>query len=107
MFIPFPVILLASQLVVTVADDVPQFDSAALCRQDEAAAGVPLLGKPNACVTDEQEARDKVAKVWSQLSPADREQCTQTAKIGGPGSYVELLVCVEMRAVARTLPESK
>ena len=119
MFIPFTAALLGSQLVVAIADEIPHFDSQALCHDAPALTGdnnclkdeedaphldsqalcrdAPAVTGANSCLKDEQDARDKLAKIWSQVSPTDRTQCTQTAWIGGPGSYVKLLFCVEAR----------
>jgi hypothetical protein len=48
------------------------------------------------CMRDENEARDQLAKEWTQFSPGDRERCTSITKTGGIPSYVELIVCLEM-----------
>ena len=125
MFSPLTAALLGSQLVVAIADEIPHFDSEALCRDAPALTGAnsclndeqaaphfdpqplcrdaPALTGANSCLKDEQDARDKLAKFWAQISPTDRTQCTQTAGIGGPGSYVKLLVCVE--AASKPLKE--
>ena len=86
MFISFTATLLGSQLVVAIADEMPHLDSQALCRD------ASLF---NSCLKEEQDAREKLAKIWAQVSPTGQTQCTQTAQIGGPASYVKLLFCVE------------
>jgi hypothetical protein len=107
MFVPFAAMLLGSQLIVMVADELPHFNIDATCRTDEAAAAGPSLAGPGGCKRDEQDARDQLAKVWTQFNAADRANCTQTSMIGGPGSYIELLTCLQLRSEARKLPDSK
>jgi hypothetical protein len=107
MFIPFTAMLLGSQLVVAVADEVPRFNIDATCRTDEGAGGGPSLAGAGGCKRDEQDAHDRLAKMWAQFNAGDRADCTQTSMIGGAGSYVELLTCLQLRSDARKLPDSK
>lgn len=107
MFVPFAAMLLGSQLIVMVADELPQFNIEVTCRTDEAAAAGPSLTGPGGCKRDESDARDRLAKVWTRFDAADRANCTQTSMIGGPGSYIELLTCLQLRSEARKLPDSK
>ena len=64
----FPIIVLTSQLVIAVADDVPQFNIERGCRVDSASAFDPKAGM-NAtikrCVDDEQQAKDQLQTQWS------------------------------------------
>lgn len=53
------------------------------------------------CLKSEREARDKLAGEWTQHSAADRNLCTQTARMGGLESYVQLLTCLELQQDAR------
>ena len=75
MLISFPTLVLASQLIVTVADDVPNFNIERGCKIDSAAASDPKAGL-NAtikrCADDEHAAKDQLQTLWSQSAPSDR-----------------------------------
>jgi hypothetical protein len=53
------------------------------------------------CLKSEHEARQKLAGEWTQHSAADRSLCTQTARMAGFESYVQLLTCLELTQDAR------
>jgi hypothetical protein len=73
-------------------------------RADLPDAGLP--GRDSAqCQRDEQDARSKLEKDWSQYSAAQRNQCDGLVTTGGAPSYVELLTCLEMAKQAKELPE--
>jgi hypothetical protein len=94
-------ILLASQLVVTVADQVPSFDVGPACR-----APVDVVGiSAESCLNDEKEARQQLAKEWSHFSARDKEMCTDETKSYNP-SYVELLTCLESARDAEAYGQS-
>jgi hypothetical protein len=57
------------------------------------------------CQRDEQDARSKLEKDWSQYSAAQQRQCDGLVTTGGAPSYVELLTCLEMAKQAKELPE--
>ena len=57
------------------------------------------------CMSDEEKARSKLATEWDQFAHSDRTNCTDLAKLGTGQSYVELITCLEMAKVARTLPK--
>jgi hypothetical protein len=68
----FPIIVTATQIVL-VADSVPKFDVERTCR---AAAVAGLPGRDSAsCQRDEQDARSKLEKDWSQYNATQRSQC--------------------------------
>jgi hypothetical protein len=68
----FPIILTATQIVLA-ADSVPKFDVERTCR---GAAVADLPGRDSAaCQRDEQDARSKLEKVWSQYSAPQRSEC--------------------------------
>ena len=48
------------------------------------------------CMRDEDEARDTLAKEWTQFAAQDQRRCVGETQTGGSPSYVELLVCLEM-----------
>jgi hypothetical protein len=112
MLMQFPMIVLASQLVVAVADDVPKFDIGRGCKVDSASAFDPSAGM-NAtikrCVDDEQQAKDQLQTQWSGFINSDRAMCTgETVGLKSdagstPPSYVELLTCLQDQQLARKL----
>jgi hypothetical protein len=108
MLIPFSMIALSTQLVMTVADGVPKFDIARGCRVDSTQAfdlSVGLNETVKRCVADEQQALTKLQTQWSQFREPDRTQCTGEANIGGTPSYVDLLTCLQLANDARQLPK--
>jgi hypothetical protein len=108
MLIPFSMIALSTQLVMTVADGVPKFDIARGCRVDSTQAfdlSVDLNETVKRCVADEQQALTKLQTQWSQFREPDKTQCTGEANIGGTPSYVDLLTCLQLANDARQLPK--
>jgi hypothetical protein len=89
-------VLLASQLVIPVADRAPRFDFEPGCR---ATIG-DGIGTLQSCEDDEKTAREQVAKQWNQFSGPDRSMCTEMTQTKHP-SYVELLSCLEMMRDAK------
>jgi hypothetical protein len=55
----------------------------------------------------EDEARKGLAKDWSKIPIAERNQCIATMAKGGFPSYVELVVCVEMMRDSRVHREEE
>jgi hypothetical protein len=98
----FPIVLTATQIVLA-ADSVPKFDVERTCRAAEV-TGLP--GRDSAaCQRDEQDARSKLEKDWSQYGAAQRNECDGLVTKGGAPSYVELLTCLELAKQAKELPE--
>jgi hypothetical protein len=109
MLIPISLILV-SQLVVAVSDDVPKFDIARGCKIDSAAAFDPNAGMGGTikrCMGDEQQARDQLQAHWSDFINADRVMCTglTTNDSATPPSYVELQTCLQDQQFARKMPK--
>ncbi len=98
-----PIFLTGSHIILA-ADSVPKFDVERTCRAAVGEAGVPG-GDSAECQRDEQDARSKLEKDWSQYSAAQRSQCDGLVTTGGAPSYVELLTCLEMAKQAKELPE--
>lgn len=95
---PFTVsmIALGTQLVVPVADGVPKFDIARICKLDVAAtAGLAVDQSTKRCMSDEQRAKQKLASQWSKFPAASRASCTSQESIGGTPSYVSLQTCLQ------------
>jgi hypothetical protein len=94
-------VALGSLVTLASAEGVPNLNVEPSCRAaaDSAAMGSIAGGNVRdlaSCMRDENEARDQLAKEWSQFLPSERERCTSETKTGGSPSYVELLVCLEM-----------
>jgi hypothetical protein len=60
----------------------------------------------DSCRRSEEAARDVLVKEWSTFSAADRGSCHRLTTIGTPGTYTELLTCLEMKRDARKLPDT-
>jgi hypothetical protein len=108
MWLPFSTLVLASQLFMTVADDIPKFDIARGCRADNTNTSGLSQGldeTTKSCVHDEQAARDQLQAQWSQFAPSDRTMCTanETDVPGSPPSYVDLLTCLQGQQLARKM----
>jgi hypothetical protein len=86
---------------IGVADEVPTFNVAPLCRGIAAQARDPgELGDPSvsfkACMEGEQTDRATVVKEWHTFSAQSRKDCADEAQTGGEASYTDLLTCLEM-----------
>jgi hypothetical protein len=114
MLLKLSMIVLGSQLVIAVADDLPKFDIARGCKVDSAAAFDPQAGM-NAtikrCKDDEERSRDQLQANWSSFSASDRAMCVGAA-VGDkadansvPPSYVDLQTCLQDQQFNRKLPK--
>jgi hypothetical protein len=74
---------------------VPELDLRATCRPLNS-NDFSMQIDTQRCLKTEHEARAKLSDEWSQFRAADRDLCTQTAKMGGVHSYVQLLTCLEL-----------
>lgn len=98
----FGAFLLSSQLIVAIADQVPAIDLQRTCKSEAAALqGASVQQDVQACVKDEQGARDELAKSWGTYTANDKQVCTNMAAKGYLPGYVELLTCVEMFQFAK------
>jgi hypothetical protein len=111
MMISFSTMVLTSSLIVTVADNVPNFNIERGCKDDSAAASDPNAGL-NAtikrCADDEQKAKDQLQTGWSQFEPSDKKICMGLATGNAASitqSYVELLTCLQGQQLAKKLPK--
>jgi hypothetical protein len=75
------------------ADELPEFNIARNCNAEVADASI--IG-PKACMSDETEAKNQLAKRWSSYSASQKKECVGESSEGGERSYVELLTCLEM-----------
>jgi hypothetical protein len=105
---PFSLATLAltTQMLVAVADKVPEFDTRPSCRGG-AESGIALKPDVDGCVRSETRARDEITRRWGDFSAADRTRCVETTQRGGPPSYVEVLTCLEMAQEAKRLPKDE
>ena len=97
MAISFSMIVLSSQLVVAVADQVPKFDIARSCKLDAAATTGLAVEQPiKNCMNDEQQALQQLGSQWSKFTASSRASCSANESVGGTPSYVSLLTCLQM-----------
>lgn len=78
MLVPFSMIVLGTQLVMTVADSVPKFYIARGCRVDSTQAFDLSTGQNETvkrCVADEQQALTQLQTQWPQFREPDKAQC--------------------------------
>jgi hypothetical protein len=75
------------------ADEPPAFDIARNCNEE---TGSVAIKGPEACMSDETEAKNQLAKRWFSYSESQKKGCVEESSIGGEKSYVELLTCLEM-----------
>ena len=95
--ISFSMIVMSSQLVVAVADGIPNFDITRSCKLDVAATtGLSVDESMKSCVNDERRAKQQLAGQWSKFPAPSRASCTSQESIGGTPSYVSLLTCLQM-----------
>jgi len=100
--ISISMIIVSSQLVVAVADRIPEFDIARNCKLDVAAgAAISLDQSVKSCVNDEKRARQQLGSQWSKFSAASKAECVPQEQIGGTPSYVSLVTCLQMGKWAR------
>ena len=99
-------LVLGAQLLIPVADTVPTFDVTTSCK---GAATVHVADSQtfNSCMKDENTARTQLVKSWQSYPASDRTQCTDEASTGGPPSYVDLLVCLEISRDAGAIKKIK
>jgi hypothetical protein len=101
-----PALLLVSAQVALAADTVPKFDTNRSCSSSIAAAGMTTRNVAS-CEQDENNARAAIDKEWSQAAPPDKEHCRRLVTVGGPPSYVELLICLEMAQQVKKFDNGK
>jgi hypothetical protein len=106
MMIPVMTLALATQLTVTIADNVPQFNLNPICRGIAQQGGLALEPNQSArqdfhsCIKSEMAIRDQLAKQWSSFKPENKANCIGEASAGGLPSYTGLLSCLQMAKAA-------
>jgi hypothetical protein len=111
MLVPISFLIVASHLVIAIADEVPKFDIARGCRIDSAAAFDPNAGMSatiKRCMDDEQQAQDQLQAQLSSFTGTDRIMCTEltTGDSATPPSYVELQTCLQDQQEVRKLQKN-
>jgi hypothetical protein len=105
-------IVLGSNFVVAIADNVPRYDVKAGClgaaKQMEGRVGpdtsiLSVEERAARCVKTEEDARTKLIAVWSEFEGADQSACIGASSSGGRPSYVELLVCLGVKQEVRKI----
>ena len=92
----------AARPAAATAADLPKLNVAPNCQAQSDRNNKTL----EACLADEQHAREQVALEWGEFTRADKTHCTQLAStMGGGQSYIELLTCLEMARDAKKLPK--
>jgi len=97
-------ILLLGSASLAVAQGVPKINIEPSCRAAAKGSG-GLTQDFDSCRRSEEAARDILVKQWKNFRAADRDSCYRLTTTGTPGTYTELLTCVEMRRDARELRE--
>lgn len=98
-------ILLLGWIGTAAAQGVPTIDVGPSCRA--AAAGNKNAQDADSCRRSELAARETLVKLWDSFPAADRTGCYKLTTTGTPGTYSELLTCLEMRRDARDLRAKK
>lgn len=100
---PFPIYaaMLSSQLLVTVADRIPEFDAGPFCRTYSAGDSV------QSCLASEKQAHEKLIEAWPRYTAHDKSMCVMEEKIAGLPSYVGWLTCLDINANARRVDATK
>lgn len=101
--IPAPAFVFAVQMLVAAAEQVPTIDVTPSCRTAQNALGIKV--DVDTCVKSEERAREQLVKEWGGFPAADREACYSLTRIGGNGTYTDLLTCLEIKRDARLLPK--
>jgi hypothetical protein len=88
-------ILVLAATAATAQSGVPTLNLSGTCRAVDR-KDFSIQVDPQRCLKTENEARAKLVDDWAKYSAADRNLCTQTARMGGVESYVQLLTCLEL-----------
>jgi len=97
------VLLFIASATVAAAQGVPTIDIGPSCRA--AAKGSTGINQDyDSCRKSEEAARDILVQQWNSYLVADRGSCFRLTTTGTPGTYTELLTCLEMKRDARKLP---
>jgi len=100
--VPVTAALLTALVGTAAAQGVPTIDVGPSCRAS--AAGI-LTQDFDACRRSEDAAHQTLLKQWTSFPAGDRTSCYRLTTTGTPGTYTELLTCLEMKQAARSSPD--
>jgi hypothetical protein len=99
------VLFIAAASAAAAQQGVPKIDIGPSCRA--AAKGSAGMQQDfDSCRNSEESARDSLVQQWASFPAADRGSCYRLTTTGTPGTYTELLTCLEMKRDARKLPDN-
>jgi hypothetical protein len=101
----FPAMMVGGHLLRAVVDKVPDLNFAPICR-DGAPETRGAKDDSQICMNDERDARDELAKKWSQFASEDRARCIRLSTNDHSASYVEVLTCLEMDLAVKNLHQA-
>jgi hypothetical protein len=93
--------ILSTQLIVTIADRIPEFDAGPFCHAYSTGDSI------KDCLAAEKVAHEKLIEDWPHYTAHDRAMCVMEEKIAGPPSYVGWLTCLDINVNARKVDASK
>ncbi|HZO44334.1 MAG TPA: hypothetical protein VFB68_00485 [Xanthobacteraceae bacterium] len=97
--------LLLASASIAFAQGVPTINIDPTCRA-AAKGSAGMQQDYDSCRKSEEGARDVLAQQWTSFLAADRGSCYRLTTTGTPGTYTELLTCLEMKRDARKLPDN-
>jgi hypothetical protein len=100
--IPVTAVLLTALAGTAAAQGVPTINVDPSCRAS--AAGI-MAQDIDACRRSEDAARETLVQRWTSFPAGDRTSCYRLTTTGTPGTYTELLTCLEMKQAARSSPD--
>jgi hypothetical protein len=107
--IPVTALAFAAQLTVAIADGVPRYNLAPLCRGIAQQGGMSLLPNQSApmdyksCIRSEMVVRRQLVKLWPTFKASNKANCIGENSAGGLSSYTGLLSCLQMAKDASKL----
>lgn len=111
MIVAFLSVALVSQfgnpLVTPAGDRLPVINVEKTCKDSVAAdkeAKLDLAQPFDNCMRDENSAKQQLNTVWSTYPASVRDTCEQDATLLGEGSYVDLLICMQMSDPTKLTP---
>jgi hypothetical protein len=98
-------VFVASTTIATAQQGVPTLDIGPSCRA-AAKGSAGMQQDYDSCRKSEDAAREILVQQWASFPAADRGSCYRLTRTGTPGTYTELLTCLEMKRDARKLPDT-
>jgi hypothetical protein len=107
--IPATALALVAQLAVAIADNVPRYNLAPLCRGVAQQGGMSLLPNQSpkkdykSCIASEMKVRKQLVKQWPTFKASNKANCIGENSAGGLSSYTGLLSCLQMAQEANKM----